>query len=86
MVRTGKAKRAKGFSFLTTQLTRRRSAVRARTGLPFHILELLPLAALREVQLHFVNVAPAPGLARLDGFHDRVLGVMEMLGGVFILG
>src|SRR5271156_2396256 len=35
MVRTGKAKQAKRFSFLTTQLTRWRSAVRARTGLPF---------------------------------------------------
>jgi len=34
MVRTGKAKQANRFSFLTTQLTRWRSAVRARTGLP----------------------------------------------------
>jgi len=41
-------------------------------------------APSREVQLHFVNVAPAPGLAWLDGFHDGVLGVMEMLGGMFI--
>ena len=86
MVRTGKAKQAKGFSFLTTQLTRWRSAVRACTGLPFDIPELLPLAALREVQLHFVNVAPAPGLARLDGFHDGVFGVMEMLRSMFIFG
>src|SRR5271170_6793642 len=35
MVRTGKAKQAKRFSFLTTQLTRWTSAVRARTGLPY---------------------------------------------------
>jgi hypothetical protein len=35
MVRTGKAKQAKRFSFLTTQLTRWRPAVRARTGLPY---------------------------------------------------
>jgi hypothetical protein len=35
MVRTGKAKQARRFSFLTTQLTRWRSAVRARTGLPY---------------------------------------------------
>ena len=35
MVRTGKAKQTKRFSFLTTQLTRWRSAVRARTGLPY---------------------------------------------------
>jgi hypothetical protein len=34
MVRTGQAKQARGFSFLTTQLTRWRPAVRARTGLP----------------------------------------------------
>jgi hypothetical protein len=32
MVRTGKAKQATRFSFLTTQLTRCSSAVRARTG------------------------------------------------------
>jgi hypothetical protein len=36
MVRNGRAKQAKGFSFLTTQRTRWRCAVRARTGLPFH--------------------------------------------------
>jgi hypothetical protein len=35
MVRTGKARQAKRFSFLTTQLTRWRPAVRARTGLPY---------------------------------------------------
>jgi hypothetical protein len=34
LVRNGKAKQAKRFSFLTTQLTQWRSAVRARTGLP----------------------------------------------------
>jgi hypothetical protein len=35
LVRNGKAKQAKRFSFLTSQLTRWRSAVRARTGLPY---------------------------------------------------
>jgi hypothetical protein len=35
MVRTGKAKQAKRFSFLTTQLTRWRPAARARTGPPY---------------------------------------------------
>jgi hypothetical protein len=35
LVRTGKARQAKGFSFLTTQLTRWRPAVRTRTGLPY---------------------------------------------------
>jgi hypothetical protein len=34
LVRNGKARQAKEFSFLTTQLTRWRPAVRARTGLP----------------------------------------------------
>jgi hypothetical protein len=43
-------------------------------------------AASREVQLHFVYVTPAPGLAWLDRFHDGVFRVMEMLGGVFIFG
>jgi hypothetical protein len=40
-VRNGKARQAKGFSFLTTQLTRWRSGVRARTGLPSILLILL---------------------------------------------
>ena len=40
-VRTGKARQAKGFSFLTTELTRWRSAVRARPGLPSIPLVLL---------------------------------------------
>jgi hypothetical protein len=35
LVRNGKARQAKGFSFLTSLLTRWRSAVRARTGLPY---------------------------------------------------
>ena len=41
LVGIGKARQAKGFSFLTTQLTRWRSAVRARTGLPSIPLMLL---------------------------------------------
>jgi hypothetical protein len=41
LVRTGKARQAKGYSFLTAQLTRWRSAVRARTGLPSIPLILL---------------------------------------------
>ena len=41
MVRNGKARQAKGFSFLTAQLTRWRSAVRARAGLPSLLLILL---------------------------------------------
>jgi len=41
LVGTRKARQAKGFSFLTTELTRWRSAVRARTGLPSIPLILL---------------------------------------------
>jgi hypothetical protein len=43
LVRNGKAKQAKGFSFLTTELTRWRSAVRARTGLPFPSIQEVPI-------------------------------------------
>jgi hypothetical protein len=41
-------------------------------------------ATSREIQLEFVNVTPAPGLAWLDRFHDGVFGVMEVFGGMFI--
>jgi hypothetical protein len=41
---------------------------------------------LREVDLDFVNEAPAPVFAGLEGAHDRVLGAVEMLGGVLVLG
>lgn len=33
-----------------------------------------------------VNVAPAPVLARLEGLHDGVLGRVEVLGGMLVLG
>jgi hypothetical protein len=39
-----------------------------------------------EVQFDFVDVAPAPIFAGLDGFHDRVIGCVEMFCGVFVLG
>jgi hypothetical protein len=35
-------------------------------------------------RLNLVNITPNPGLSRLDRTHERVLGVMEMLGGVFV--
>jgi hypothetical protein len=43
LVRNGKARQAKGFSFLTAQLTRWRSTVRARSGLPnvFNVYKVL---------------------------------------------
>jgi hypothetical protein len=33
----------------------------------------------------FIHIAPPPILARLKRAHDRMLGVMEMFGGVLIL-
>ena len=47
MVRTGKVRQAKGFNFLTTQLTRWRSAVRARTGLPYFSITSRLVTAFR---------------------------------------
>jgi hypothetical protein len=41
---------------------------------------------LREVDLDFVNEAPAPVFAGLEGAHDGVLSAVEMLGGVFVFG
>jgi hypothetical protein len=37
-------------------------------------------------QKHFVHIAPAPVLPRLEGLDDRVLGLMKVFGGVLILG
>jgi hypothetical protein len=39
-----------------------------------------------KVQFDFVDVAPAPIFAGLDGFHDGVIGCMEMFCGVFVFG
>jgi hypothetical protein len=39
-----------------------------------------------EFEFEFVDVAPAPGFAGFEGFHDGVLGLMEVFGGVFVLG
>jgi hypothetical protein len=36
----------------------------------------------REVEFDFVDEAPAPFFAGLDGAHDGMLGVMKVLGGV----
>ena len=38
------------------------------------------------LQHHLVNVAPRPGLAGLERAHDGVMGLVEMPGGVFVLG
>jgi hypothetical protein len=37
-------------------------------------------------EFDFVDVAPAPVFAGLDGFHDGVAGGVEMFCGVFIFG
>jgi len=37
-------------------------------------------------QINLVHVAPAPVLARLERLHDGVLALMEVLGGVLVLG
>src|SRR4029077_236689 len=34
---------------------------------------------------HFIDVAPIPVFARLDGLHDGMLRRVKMLGGVFVL-
>jgi len=39
---------------------------------------------LGEIEFDFVDVAPAPIFAGLDGAHDGVLGGVEMFCGVFI--
>ncbi len=36
------------------------------------------------VEQLFVHVAPLPAFAGLDGLHDRVLGGVEMFGGVLV--
>jgi hypothetical protein len=37
-------------------------------------------------EFDFVDVAPAPIFAGFDGFHDGVVGCVEMFCGVFIFG
>lgn len=38
-----------------------------------------------EIQFHFVDVAPTPGFAGLEGFHDRVMGRVKMFRRMFVL-
>ena len=47
---------------------------------------LLFAGRLGEVEFDFVDVAPAPRFAGLERTHDRVLGAVEVFGGVFVLG
>jgi len=37
-----------------------------------------------EVDLNLIDKAPAPILTRLDRLHDRMLRLMEMLGGMLV--
>jgi hypothetical protein len=40
----------------------------------------------RLLQEDLVHVAPLPAFSGLEGAHDGMLGLMEMLGGVLVLG
>jgi hypothetical protein len=42
--------------------------------------------AIGSSQKHLVHITPTPVLARLEGLHDRVLGLVKVLGGMFVLG
>jgi hypothetical protein len=46
----------------------------------------LALRELGEVDLEFVDEAPAPVFAGFEGAHDGVLGAVEVLGGVLVFG
>ena len=69
MARTGTAKQAKGFSFLTTQLTRWRSAVRARTGLPSNLLTCSRVFVPAGMRLNFLGDPPLSHFARVAGLN-----------------
>jgi hypothetical protein len=38
------------------------------------------------IELHLIDVAPTPVLARLEGLHDWVMNRVEAFGGLLILG
>ncbi len=40
---------------------------------------------LQAFEFDFVDKAPSPLFPRFNGLHDRVLGRVEMFGGVFVL-
>jgi hypothetical protein len=44
-----------------------------------------PDSSYELARLHFVYIAPDPGLPGLDGTDERVLRLVKMFGGVFIL-
>jgi hypothetical protein len=41
---------------------------------------------LGKIEFNFINEAPAPVFAWFERTHDGVLGAVEMLSGVFVLG
>jgi hypothetical protein len=48
---------------------------------------MLLLASSRKLTgLDFIHITPDPGLSRLDGAYQRMLGLMKVLGGVLIFG
>ena len=38
-----------------------------------------------DIKFHLIYITPPPVFAWLDGFHDRVLGSVEMFRGVLVL-
>src|ERR1700680_5144642 len=42
--------------------------------------------AVRQVEQHFIDIAPAPALRRIVALDDRMLGGVEMFGGVLVGG
>src|SRR5262249_26245687 len=42
--------------------------------------------AVRQIEHHFVDIAPSPAFRRVITFYDGMLAAMEMLGGVLVLG
>src|SRR5262245_55560589 len=40
----------------------------------------------RQIKHHFVHITPAPAFGRIIALDDGMLGAVEMLGGVLVLG
>lgn len=43
------------------------------------------MARLSEIELQFIDVAPTPVLAWLDGSHNRMRGLVKVLGSMLVL-
>jgi len=49
-------------------------------------LSIAPGLRCKFACLDLVYITPDPGLSGLDGAHNRMLGVVKVLGGVFVPG